>query len=117
PPADTHFVAIAPGPGSFAVSAILLSGDGGAFGDYTHGVGRAAVSLVPGEQGQQDVEIGRYLGDDRAVDLGKEAGEQRRFPAAPAEQLDDADPFVAPDRRAQRVDRFDRAADRRRESD
>ena len=73
--------------------------------------------LVLGEQRQQHVEIGRHLGDHRAVDLGEEAGEQGGLAAAPAEQLDDADPLVAFDRGAQRVDRLDRAADRGREAD
>ena len=88
-----------------------------AFGDHAHRIMGRVAGLVLGEQGQQHVEIGRHLGDHGAVDLGEEAGEQGGLAAPPAEQFDHADPLVALDRGAQRVDRLDRAADRGREAD
>jgi hypothetical protein len=79
-------------------------------------MGRIA-RLVLRQQRKEGVEIGRHFGDDGAVDLGEEAGEQRGLTAAPSEQLDDPDPLVALDGGAQRVDRFDRTADGGREAD
>ena len=76
-----------------------------------------AFKPVPLQQRQQHVEIRRNLRDHRTVDLRQESGEQRRLAAPAAEQLDDADPLVAFDGRAQRIDRLDRTADGRRETD
>jgi hypothetical protein len=64
-----------------------------------------------------NVEIRRNLGDDCTIDLRQEAGEERGLAAAAAEQLHHADPLMALDRGAERVDRLDRAADRGREAD
>src|SRR3546814_13962006 len=52
--------------------------------------------LVLGEEWKENVEIGGNFGDHGPIDLGEESSEQRRLAAAAAEQLDDADPLMAP---------------------